>query len=101
MHASGYICIHAGADLTVDATDSADIAVILQELGELMPRAAIKTWWLGEFKQAGPWWYRISNLDVLGPRIGFWLVGQLGARGWEVFQVEQGNPATYHLRRTA
>jgi hypothetical protein len=100
MHASGYICIRAGADIAVDATDAADLANILQELGETSPRGVIKTWWLGEFQKTGPWWYRISNLDTHGPHIALWLVGQLCTRGWEVFQVDPGQPAVYHLRRT-
>ena len=41
MHASAYLCIHAGLDLSVDTTDPTDVAVVLQELGELMPKAII------------------------------------------------------------
>ena len=100
MHASAYVCIHAGQDLSVDATDSTDVAVVLQALGEFMPRATIKSWCLGEFKRTGPWWYRVTNLETRGPVIGLWLVGQLCARGWEVFQVNQGDPTSYHLRRS-
>lgn len=101
MHASAYMCIHAGLDLSVDTTDPADVAGVLQELGELMPRAIIKSWCIGEFKLTGPWWYRVSNLETRGPLIGLWMVGQLCARGWEVFQVNQGDPTNYHLRRIA
>lgn len=101
MHASGYIGIHAGLDVSVETTDAADVAVIIQELGDLMPRAIVKSWWLGEFQLSGPSWYRVSGLESHGPRIGLWLVGRLCARGWEVFQVDQGNPTTYHMRRTA
>ena len=101
MHASAYLCIHAGSELAVETTDPTELAGVLQELGELMPKATIKSWWLGELKQSGPWWYRVSNVETRGPVIGLWLVGQLCARGWEVFQVHQGEPTTYHLRRTA
>ena len=99
MQATAYICIHAGADVAVEATESADLAEILQECGEVMPKALIKTSWLGEFKKTGPWWYRITNVDTHGPRIGLWLVRELCARGWEVFQVGHGTPTTYDLRR--
>jgi hypothetical protein len=64
-----------------------------------MPAAVIASRWFGEFKLAGPCWYRVSNLDSNGPRIGLWVVSQLCARGWEVFQVDPGFPSTYHLRR--
>lgn len=101
MAASAYLCIHAGSDISVEATDSTEVAMVLQELGALMPRAIINSWWLGEFKQSGPWWYRVSNLESHGPVIGLWLVGQLSGKGWEVFQVNQGNLTTYHLRRIA
>ena len=101
MQASAYLCIHAGSDISVETTDPAEVAVVLQELGELVPRAIITTWWLGEFKLSGPLWYRVSNLESHGPVIGLWLVGQLCSRGWEVFQVHQGNFTTYHLRRIA
>ena len=101
MHASAYLCIHAGLDVSIETTDSTEVAGILQELGELLPRALIKSWWLGEFKLSGPWWYRLSNLEPHGSVIGLWLVGRLCGRGWEVFQVNQGAVTTYHLRRTA
>lgn len=101
MHSSAYMCIRASLDLSVETTDSSDVAVVLQELGELMPRAVIRSWCIGEFKLVGPWWYRVSNLETRGPVIGLWLVGQLCARGWEVFQVNQGEPISYHLRRIA
>ena len=101
MPASAYLCIHAGSDLSVETTDPADVAVLLMELGEAMPSATLKSWWLGEYRLTGPWWYRVSNLDSHGRRVGLWLVGQLCARGWEVFQVDQGDLTTYHLRRTA
>ncbi len=101
MPTSGYICIHAAAEIAIDATDSADLAQILQELGETSPRGVIKTWWLGEFQKTGPWWYRISNLDTHGPHIALWVVGQLCVRGWEVFQVDRTPYTIYHLRRTA
>jgi len=101
VHASAYLCIHAGPDISIETTDSTELAGVLQELGELLPRALIKSWWLGEFKLSGPWWYRLSNLEPHGSVIGLWLVGQLCRRGWEVFQVNQGNVTTYHLRPTA
>jgi len=101
MHASAYLCIHAGLDLSVDTTDPTDVAVLLQELGELMPKAVSRSWCFGEFKLTGPWWYRVSNLETRGPLIGLWLVGELCARGWEVFQVNQGDPTSYHLRHIA
>ena len=100
MHTSAYMCIHAGSDLSVETTDPAEVAVVLQELGELVPRAMIKSWWLGEFNLSGPWWYRVTDLESHGPVIALWLVGQLCGRGWEVFQVNQA-PTTYHLRRIA
>jgi hypothetical protein len=101
VQASAYLCIRAGADISVETTDATEVAVVLQELGELVPRATIKSWWVGEFKLSGPWWYRISDVEPHGPAIGLWLVGQLCSRGWEVFQVHQGNFTTYHLRRIA
>jgi hypothetical protein len=101
VHASAYMCIHAGPEISVSTTDPTEIAEVLQQLGELMPRAMIKSWWLGEFKLSGPWWYSVSNVGTHGPVIALWLVGQLCGRGWEVFQVNQGDPTSYHLRRTA
>jgi hypothetical protein len=101
VQASAYLCIHAGSDISVETTDSTEVAVVLQELGGLVPRATINSWWLGEFKLSGPWWYRVSNLEPHGAVIGLWLVGQLCSKGWEVFQVNQGNLTTYHLRRIA
>ena len=101
MHASAYMCIHAGLEVSVDATDPTDVAAVLRDLGELMPRAVVRSWCFGEFKLTGPWWYRVSNLETRGPVIGLWLVGELCARGWEVFQVSQGDPTSYHLRHIA
>jgi hypothetical protein len=100
MHASAYLSIHTGAEISVETTDPNEVAGIIQEMGEHLPKALVKSWWLGEFKLSGPWWYRISNLDSHGPVIGLWLVGQLCRRGWEVFQVNQGTVTTYHLRLT-
>ena len=101
MHASAYTCIRAGVDVSVDTTDPNDVAAVLRELGELMPRAIVRSWCFGEFKLTGPWWYRVSNLETRGPLIGPWLVGELCGRGWEVFQVNQGDPTSYHLRHIA
>jgi hypothetical protein len=99
MSASAYICVRAGAEVVIDATDPSDVALALQEMLDLAPKALIRNWWLGEFKASGPGWYRVANVEPHGPAIGLWLVGQLGARGWEVFQVDQGRPISYHLRR--
>jgi hypothetical protein len=43
VHASAYLCIRAGADISVETTDATEVAVALQELGELVPRATIKS----------------------------------------------------------
>lgn len=99
MKTSAYMCITVGADVSVETTDPTEVAEVLVELGELLPWALIKSWWLGELKMAGPWWYRVSNLESHGPVIGLWLVGRLCVRGWEVFQVHQGTAKVYHLRR--
>ena len=97
MHASAYTSIHAGSEVSVSTTDPTAVAEALQQLGELMPRALIKSWWLGEFKLSGPGWYSGTSVGTHGPAIGLWLVGQLCSKGWEVFQVNQGDTTGYHL----
>ena len=100
MHASAYMCIHAGPEISVSTTDPTEIAEVLQQLGEHAEGhdqelvawriQAVRAVVVQRFKRGDSW-----------PRDGLWLVGQLCGRGWEVFQVNQGDPTGYHLRRTA
>lgn len=94
--------MYSSIGLRLGCTDSAEMERLVSELKQLFPQMRVERMY--KLPSGETFWYNIKGLSTGGDDVGWWIMKQLGQRGWDPFHmtsevIADATTYIYHFKR--